>query len=137
MPVEDSVNGLVSAPVSEDSLIWSGFFFRSKQRKVGVDAYLVAGQFALRHSQHSINIAYRAPFPEDAYVLAVLVFEAENCTQQTAFNEYIKYFLCKARTGFVPLAPHVALHVVPYSEAALTVYPELRPYQLLGLVVAN
>ena len=71
--------------------------FLKKQDQKGRFAYLINGDISIDHKQFHIDIPYRVPVPNKSMytVKALLIFEAENCTQVEKFNEYVKYFRCK------------------------------------------
>ena len=123
----------------DSPLIWSGFFSRNRTKRVGVDAYLINGDISIDHKQFHIDIPYRVPIPNKSMytVKALLIFEAENCTQVEKFREYVKYFSYKERAGYASLSAADDLFLLPPCPEAFELAPNLGSNQMLGLVVSK
>ncbi|CAD8177004.1 unnamed protein product [Paramecium octaurelia] len=101
------------------NVFWSGFMYRSKSHRVGVDAYCVESDPPIQMSPQ-IQVNYKGNF-SDAKKCANDSFKFILCpsdqTQHGAFQEYIDYFLDKKKIGVAQLGNGV-LYLLPPCEIA-------------------
>jgi RNA recognition motif-containing protein len=123
--------------LSLGTVVWSGFMTRSKNYRVGIDATLVQGNDdCFPSALYHVNVSHRVQFSEITkfYILALVIIEASNETQQDLFSGYVKYFSEKQRAGYIAMKSSV-LYICPPIDEAKKIYPELKDTQLLGVFV--
>ncbi|OMJ83277.1 hypothetical protein SteCoe_15868 [Stentor coeruleus] len=119
------------------TVVWSGFMTRSKNYRVGIDATLVQGNDdCFPSTLYHVNISHRVQLSEITkfYILALVIIESSNETQQEIFDGYLKYFSEKQRAGYIAMKTSV-LYVCPPIDEAKKLYPALKDSQLLGVFV--
>jgi len=81
--------------------VWSGFITRSKQHRVGVDAYLVSGKVNELLIDYNLNVSHRTTLEEankvSSAIVGVAAFTSQNETQNAMFDNYLEYFGSKER----------------------------------------
>ena len=97
----------IKAEVKHESIedkyeqVWSGFLTRSKQHRVGVDAYSVSGNVSELLADYNLNVSHRTTLEEAVKagpaVVGVAAFTSQNETQNSMFKNYIDYFSTKER----------------------------------------
>ncbi|CAD8080073.1 unnamed protein product [Paramecium primaurelia] len=96
---------------------WSGFMYRSKSHRVGVDAFCIESDPPIQMSPQ-IQVNYKGNF-SDAKKCANDSFKFILCpsdsTQNRAFQEYIDYFLEKKKIGVAQLGNGI-LYLLPPCE---------------------
>ncbi|CAD8168944.1 unnamed protein product [Paramecium pentaurelia] len=96
---------------------WSGFMYRSKSHRVGVDAFCVESDPPIQMSPQ-IQVNYKGNY-SDAKKCANESFKFILCpsdqTQNSAFQEYIDYFLEKNKIGVAQLGNGI-LYLLPPCE---------------------
>lgn len=119
---------------SDDALAWSGFLSRSKKHRVGVDAYILKGNFDFPNSMYRIDIQFRSPIPQGVQFNAIMILAASNETQSQSFKTYIDYFSNKNRAGYVPIGKQ-NLYIIPPGDYARSICPSLRENEMLGVLL--
>lgn len=93
-PVEKSIE-------ESHEQVWSGFFTRSKQHRVGVDAYLISGNVVDLLTDYNLNISHRTALEDvpriSSTIHGIVAFTSQNGTQDLLFDNYIEYFASKQR----------------------------------------
>lgn len=84
-------------------VVWCGFLTRSKQHRLGVDAYLISGEVKEYLVDHGLNISHKTSLEEAAKaspaVVGVVAFIAQNETQNSTFDNYLEYFGSKGKVS--------------------------------------
>ncbi|CAD8187128.1 unnamed protein product [Paramecium pentaurelia] len=116
---------------------WSGFMFRSKSHKVGVDAKCQESDAPIVMSPQ-IQVNYKGNFT-DAKKSANDAFKFILCpsdfTQNSAFQEYIDYFSEKNKIG-VAYIGNSLLYLLPPNEITNTIMP-IQGLEILALYIED
>ncbi|CAD8093842.1 unnamed protein product [Paramecium sonneborni] len=116
---------------------WSGFMFRSKSHKVGVDAKCQEAEAPISMTPQ-IQVNYKGNFP-DAKKQANEAFKFILCpsdvNQNTAFQEYIDYFSEKNKIGVAYIGNSI-LYLLPPNEITNSILP-IQGLEILALYIED
>ncbi|CAD8181506.1 unnamed protein product [Paramecium pentaurelia] len=116
---------------------WSGFMFRSKSHKVGVDAKCQESEAPIVMAPQ-IQVNYKGNFT-DAKKSANEAFKFILCpsdyNQNSAFQEYIDYFSEKNKIGVAYIGNSI-LYLLPPNEITNTILP-IQGLEILALYIED
>lgn len=121
--------------------VWIGFLTKMGKSLVGVEAYLIEGNFQdlLQESVFNLNITHKADFSEIANCNfdGIVRFAASNETHSGPFNDLLTYLLEKKSCGLIKHLSKYNLYIVPFFKGLLKDDQIFKSSDLIGIFVKN